>query len=248
MLQEPSNPEGIGRPANRGTGLVQVENGVCFGPWAVAGRTILYVRANLATAYNIHPDAMAVLNGEIANDDRVLQVGDVLAFHHLAGYKGFERCWTKQEFMKEVGLTEAGWQQWCKEGLPYEETADGKIFLFDITVDPWLMRRQAYRDYVTEYFKGSPPKWFKRGQWYHLPFEDRPEDYKRGSILGRKLAIAQSLRPTTNKRDGRELERAARTGVVWVRRYGGDSFEVSFREESHFVFAESNLKKLRGQG
>jgi hypothetical protein len=148
--------------------------------------------------------------------------------------------------MEEAHLTEATWREWCDEGLPYEEMSDGQIVLFDTLVDPWLQGREAYRKHVQSVFRGKAPQWFKRGQWYHLPFEERPEAYRHGPLRGEKLELAQALRPTQNQRDDRELERAAGTGRVWVRRNAGDNWEVWFREESDFAFAARRLKAQGG--
>jgi hypothetical protein len=81
----PKRAEDSNGPSPQGPGVVQVANGVCFGPWPVAGKTIRFVRENLATPYNIHPGAVAVLNGEVVTDDAALQPGDTLAFDKMGG-------------------------------------------------------------------------------------------------------------------------------------------------------------------
>lgn len=222
--------------ATQGMGLVQVENGASFGPWPAASKTVGYVRQQLATPYNIHPDAVAVLNGKVVTEDHVLRKGDVLAFHKISGAKGVGSVWTKEEFMKLFHMDEAAWQDWNDNGLPSQQLPNGTIVLNETQVDSWLRRKQAYDDSI-KMLSEKPDEWFKLGQWYHLPFEDRPDEYRAGPMRGSKVELSRWLRPG---KDDRELERAARTGAVWVRRYTRDTWEVWFKEQSYYAFTNQN--------
>jgi hypothetical protein len=53
-----------------------------------AGLTVDEARAQLATAYNIAPDAEANVNGVTSAGDTRLRAGDNLEFVHAAGEKG----------------------------------------------------------------------------------------------------------------------------------------------------------------
>ena len=69
-------------------GSVSVIHGVYAHSLPLAGMRIRDARAQLEERMNIAPDATAVIDGEEADEDAVLEEGQVLTFVKHAGEKG----------------------------------------------------------------------------------------------------------------------------------------------------------------
>ena len=70
------------------SGRVDVIHGVYAHSLPLAGMTVLQAREELAERMNIHPEALAVIDGVEAEEDTVLREGQVLNFVTPAGEKG----------------------------------------------------------------------------------------------------------------------------------------------------------------
>ncbi len=69
-------------------GQVEVIHGVYSHTMPLAGMSVDQVRVELSDRMHIDPEAVAVVNGEPANEDFVLAEGQVLTFVKAAGEKG----------------------------------------------------------------------------------------------------------------------------------------------------------------
>jgi hypothetical protein len=69
-------------------GAVEIIWGANMDSVDVAGMTVAEVRAHLAGAYNIAPEATVHVNGVEAGEDTRLRAGDCLEFVRAAGEKG----------------------------------------------------------------------------------------------------------------------------------------------------------------
>jgi hypothetical protein len=84
MSNQVLNPE----KTRTGTGRVDVIHGIYAHSLPLAGMTVLQARTDLEERMNIDPEAVAVIDGEEADDDTVLLEGQVLNFVAAAGEKG----------------------------------------------------------------------------------------------------------------------------------------------------------------
>jgi hypothetical protein len=69
-------------------GKVRVIYGIHSLEAAIAGKTVTEVRKALSQALNIDPAAIAIINGQAAAGNYILQEGQILEFVRLAGEKG----------------------------------------------------------------------------------------------------------------------------------------------------------------
>ena len=73
-------------PAN--TGIVTV----CHGPYAeqlpVVGETIRRVRELYSDRFDLDPESQAVIDGQLVDDDAIIEAGQSLVFVRRAGEKG----------------------------------------------------------------------------------------------------------------------------------------------------------------
>ena len=70
------------------TGRVDVIHGVYAHSLPLAGMTVRQARGELEVRMNIHPEALAVIDGNEATEEEVLREGQVLNFLTPAGEKG----------------------------------------------------------------------------------------------------------------------------------------------------------------
>lgn len=78
---------GFGLPG-AAAGAVVVSHGLYSDSIPVAGKTVGEIRADQADAFDIPPDAQAIVNGKPSDDDTQVAAGDTLEFVKHAGEKG----------------------------------------------------------------------------------------------------------------------------------------------------------------
>ncbi len=84
----PARPKGKIKEVVPEKGKVRVIYGIHSLEAAVAGKTVAEVRKALSQALNIHPAAIAIVNGQEVAGNYILHDGEVLEFVRLAGEKG----------------------------------------------------------------------------------------------------------------------------------------------------------------
>jgi hypothetical protein len=87
-LRQVTPPRGITAPHEEEIGKVRVIYGVHSLEAGVAGRTVGSVREALAQPMNISPRAVALVNGQEVDANRILSAGESLEFVRYAGEKG----------------------------------------------------------------------------------------------------------------------------------------------------------------
>ena len=149
--------------------------------------------------------------------------------------------------MLHVSVDEFNWSGPHTSNASIEEKVDNITALL-------LQQRQdsqsgvvaGFDEYVANQLGGkATPKWFKLNQWYHLPFEPCPQEFASGPLEGTRRQLSCWLRPGA---DDRELQRRARTGSIWVRRYSGDHWQAWFRHQGTYAYANANRLKQQANG
>jgi|SRR5262245_36765887 len=75
-------------PAEHLPGTVHVTSGVNDEWLPLAGRTVGELRRRLASRYDLGPEALATVRGQLVGDDVVVRQGEHLAFIRDSGEKG----------------------------------------------------------------------------------------------------------------------------------------------------------------
>jgi excisionase family DNA binding protein len=105
--------------------VVQVTYGVNSNTFDVAGRAVAYVRENLATLYGIPTRAVALVNGEQADETHVLYADDEVDFLLLVGSKGVGNVWTDDEMCQKYQVTTATLDLWEQQGCRVMRGSNG---------------------------------------------------------------------------------------------------------------------------
>jgi hypothetical protein len=118
-------------------------------------------------------------------------------------------------------------------------------------------KRQRFREIVTEYIRtggslappvGIDPVEFRASAArsladpWHTSDTTPPDDYPAGPLSGTKQELVRWI---LGAKDRRTLDAQIAAGHFWGRQVKGRDYEVYFREQTRFAFA--NLAKLKGQ-
>ena len=82
-------------------GEVKVICGANDDSFPVAGYRVETVRNSLVDAFNIPPQAIALVNGDRVESSYILQPNDILEFCKQSGNKGIVRMFTENEIRRE---------------------------------------------------------------------------------------------------------------------------------------------------
>jgi hypothetical protein len=104
------------------------------------GRTVGWVRENLAIALNISPFAIALVDGFHVGEDRVLEVGKVLEFLHLRGRKGLGEVFSRESLIERMRMTQDDFEDLVAAGLPVHRMRDGSLRISETQLDRFLDR------------------------------------------------------------------------------------------------------------
>ena len=121
---------------------VRVVSGCNDRKYAVAGKTVGYVRKVLRDVINISPDAVAWVNGPEVSDNHVLEANDNLEFGRYTGQKGgLHDFWSESEIRQLCGdddferLTAAGLTPTMQPVFCFADVSKGMRVLADSTSD-----------------------------------------------------------------------------------------------------------------
>jgi hypothetical protein len=234
--------------------MVPTSYGAEEGLFPLVGKTVAQAWLSLKAVFNIPGHALTRVNGSPASPSQRLCDGDSVEFFVERGSKGVgDHVWSQDEFISLFQMEPSDWDQWRDEGLPVQNMPSG-IRLVETEVDAWLADRRAQGNY-RESLDRNPPSWFKLGQWYRLPYEVPPANFRFGPLEGTLQQIAAWMFPALvdDKREGnkrceratRRLEKRATYGNVWVRRNTNSSWEAWLRNEREY--AQANQNRLRDQ-
>jgi hypothetical protein len=218
----------------------------------LVGKTVGEARQLLKAVMGLPDNVKAKVNEQSVEPIYRLAEGDVLSFYLESGQKGVGDVWTPQEFMEKFNLTTDGWEALIEEGLPIQSMPNDEICIIEDEVDPWFYKRRKQKEYLKS-LGGKKPRWFKRGQWYCLPRELPPPQFKFGPIDGTLQEIAAMLFPhlVDEEKDERHrceravrrLEKRASYEQIWVRRNSNSDWEAWFQDEGEFIEAKKNRMK-----
>jgi hypothetical protein len=120
------------------TELVRCVHGANEQNLPLQGRTVAWARENLATALNIYPFAIALVDGVHIGEDHVLDVGKVLEFLYLKGRKGLGEVFSLETLIERMGMTQADFEDMVASGLPVHQVRDGSLRISETQLDRFL--------------------------------------------------------------------------------------------------------------
>lgn len=128
--------------------VVKVICGANDDSFAVAGYRVETVRNSLVDAFNIPPQAIAVVNGERVASSYILQPNDILEFCKQSGNKGIVRMFTENEIRREYTGFPMDVLDGLFKSLRHDDTnSKGEPIWLESSVDDWLKdqysRKQA---------------------------------------------------------------------------------------------------------
>jgi len=235
--------------------MVRGTHGAEDGWFPLVGQTVAQAWQSLKAPFNIPGHALTRVYGSRVPPSHRLVGGDSLEFSVERGHKGVgDHVWSHDEFMALFKMEPSDWDQWRDDGLPVQTLPNGQIRLVETEVDVWLRDRRVREEYVKSLDR-DPPKWFRPGQWYRLPYEIPPLAFGFGPLEGTKQQIAAWMFPyrVGKEQEGnhryeramRMLQRGATNGRFWVRRNTDSNWEVWFRSEKEYVQANGNYVRER---
>ncbi|OAI53242.1 hypothetical protein AYO44_04210 [Planctomycetaceae bacterium SCGC AG-212-F19] len=105
---------------------VEIIHGANQDYYAVAGRTVGYVRQVLGDVFSIPPDSESLIDGSTVQDDQLLRAGDCLEFIKASGRKSVgHRVWTDKGLCKFFKLTPEDPDDWQARGCKPLRAKDG---------------------------------------------------------------------------------------------------------------------------
>jgi len=224
---------------------VQVTHGVSSNAFDVAGRTVRYVRESLGTLYSIPKDALALVNGDQASEDHLLQAGDELDFLRPSGSKGLGRLLTPEQLIEEWPITREQYLYLLDQGLPKEVFPDGAVIHHEYVVDDWFRNRNSSSFAPSgQPTATSVPLSVDEDAWCHAESEPIPAKYEHGPLVGNQRQLATWLSPD-GKDDPRPLKKRARNRSIWVRKLDYRTYHVYFQQKSELDQAVQ--RKLRNE-
>lgn len=112
----------------------------------VVGCRVGTVRASLVDAFNIPPQAIALVNGERVDFSYRLQSNDILEFCKQYGYKGGRRMFTKTELLQEYrGYPDDVMDDLFATLRHDDVNADGRPVWYEVNLDEWFDERYSRR-------------------------------------------------------------------------------------------------------
>jgi len=125
-------------------GGVKVIHGANDGTFALEGAKVGTVRSSLVDAFNIPKDAIAFVNGELADMGYTLATDDTLEFCKQSGSKGVRRMFTKAEILHEYTGHPADVMDELFASLPHDDVnGDVQPIWHEVVVDEWLDERYS---------------------------------------------------------------------------------------------------------
>jgi hypothetical protein len=116
----------------------------------LTGASVGDVRASLVHAFNVPPDAVALVNGVRVPRHYRLKGNSILEFVVQRGRKGVgDQVWTDEEFCKFFKITKETLQAWIAQGLKIKACLDDSLRITETAVDEFFRGRVIESPYLT---------------------------------------------------------------------------------------------------
>jgi hypothetical protein len=109
----------------------------------IQGRTVAWVRRNLAHSLNLSPFSIALVNRVRVDDDHALKAGNVLEFLVTNGMKGLGEVFSPESLIERMKNTREDFEDMVASGLPVHRMRDGSLRISETELDRFLEMRAA---------------------------------------------------------------------------------------------------------